>query len=427
MLTVNNRCSYILLLVGLLVGMLAACSKMDATYKDFVKDGAIIYPARPDSLKVLSGNERVVLQWTISDPKISRFKIYWNQQADSTEVPVSDIQGLDTINASIPGLKEGIYTFTVYSFDAQGHISVSSQATGTVYGQQYTATLANRIIDGVSVDNGRVLVAWGQPDDGLIGEEITYTDQDENNRSFFVPASDTAVLDNLAAGDSFRYRTLYLPAPDAVDTFFTNYVTRTLDPEMFEAELDKSAFSLYELPGDYSVPNGAANTVDKIWSDGDAPRDGNTYISKVNGHPLPQWFTVDLGAAYTLTRMKLFQRGDANNATRLYAGGNLKTFEVWGSLAPDASYDPDDHGGDFGPSWVLLASCEVDRPSGNVIPSGATRSDNTSEDIAAAVAGHEFFFNPEGKIRYIRIKGIETWDSAKRGFINIASIAIWHE
>lgn len=425
--TANHRFSYGCLVALILLGALGACTKMDETYKDLVKDGAMIYPARPDSLKAFSGNERIVLSWTVSDPKVNRFKIYWNQRADSMELPVAHIEGLDTMRIPVEGLTEGIYSFTVYSFDVDNHRSVSAEAIGTVYGQQYATTLANRFIENISVVDGSVLVAWSNPDEGAIGEQITYKDADDNIRDLFVPVADTAVLANFAAGDSFRYQTLYLPTSTAVDTFVTDYASASVDAKFFEIALNQSVFSLYPLAGDYSTPNGSANTVDQIWSSEAGARESNTYISKVNGHDLPQWFTIDLGGAYKLTRMKLFQRGDAGHANRLYAGGNLKTFEVWGSIDPDENYNPDDHGGDFGPSWVLLATCNVDRPSGNILPSGSTRSDNSTEDIDAAVSGHEFFFNSVGKVHFIRIKGIETWDSAKRGFINIASIALWKQ
>lgn len=425
----NHRSIYRCLAALILIGVLGACTKMDEPYKEVIKDGAIIYPARPDSLKALSGNNRIVLSWIVSDPKINRFMIYWNQGADSLELPVtSAIDGHDTMRVPIENLTEGIYNFKVYSFDRDNHQSIASEATGTAYGQQYASTITNRFIDKLSVVNGTVLIAWTLPDNGTLGEQITYKDQDDSTRTLFVPVSDTAKLPDFASGDSVHYRTLYLPDPLAVDTFYTRYESVYVEPKLFEVELDRLELSVIQLPGDYTIPNGASNTVDQIFQSDDGIRESNTYISKVDGHPLPQAFTVDLGGTYKLTRMKLFQRGDAGkNASRLYAGGNVRKFEVWGSLTPDLNYDPDEHGGDFGPSWQLMATCTVDRPSGNIISTSATRSDNTTEDIGAAEAGHEFFFDPLGKVRFIRIKVLENWDYADRAYVNIAAIAFWRQ
>ena len=100
-------------------------------------------------------------------------------------------------------------------------------------------------------------------------------------------------------------------------------------------------------------------------------------------------------------------------------------FEVWGSQNPDPNYNPDEHNGDFGESWTLLQHCTVMRPSGNEVPTSSTRKDNTAEDVAAALAGHEFMLQNAGSVRYIRIKALKNWDSANRAFVNIASVAFW--
>jgi hypothetical protein len=222
----------------------------------------------------------------------------------------------------------------------------------------------------------------------------------------------------------FRYTTVFTPDSMAIDTFKTALEIVKPEIKKVEKEINRELFSLYDLPGDYSVPNGASNTVEKIWKNSKSLNESGTYISKVSGHAMPQWFTIDLGAVYELSRLKLFQRGlgEGTNVTRLYAGGNLMEFEVWGSLNPDRSYNPDEHNGSFGDSWVLLQSCTVNRPSGNVMPAGATRGDNTAEDIAAAAAGHQYTLENAKEIRYIRIKAIKNWDSASRPFVNIASI-----
>jgi hypothetical protein len=413
--------------IGVVICCFFACSKMNSTYKDFVKDGAVVYPGKADSLKAYPGRGRLGLSWTLADPKVSDCKIYWNQGKDSIDVPVQKITDIDTIRVTINNLQEGVYTFQVYSYDKDGHVSVAAEVIGTVYGDRYSDLLVNRFIKGMAVVDGKLVPDWSIPDDGTIGEQISYTDRNGDPRQIFMPVDDSAAgIDNIKPGSTFKYRTLYLPDPLAIDTFYSPNQTISVDAHLFDVELDKSKFSLYTLPGDYSTPNGSANTVDNIWTNGDAIQDGSTYISKVNGHALPQWFTIDLGGEYELSKMKLFQRGNnSSSAVRLYAGGNVREFEVWGSLNPDPDYNPDAHGGNFGSSWVLLQSCIVNRPSGNTLPAKSTRTDNTDEDIAAAEAGHEFHFNDVGKVRYVRIKVLSNWDYAGRAYVNICAIAFW--
>jgi len=242
----------------------------------------------------------------------------------------------------------------------------------------------------------------------------------------FASSIDTVLLPKYDLDKDFSLTTVFQPDSMAIDTFKTALEQVEVDIKKVEKEVIKSAFSLYPLPGDYSEKHTTTSTVDLIWTNANAITESPTYISKVSGHVLPQWFTIDLGTEYELTKMKLFQRGNsAGNANRLYAGGNLMEFEVWGSLNPDPNYNPDDHGGNFGDSWVLLKSCTVNRPSVNTIAATATRSDNSQADIDAAVAGHEFAFNNAGKIRYVRIKALKNWDYAGRSYVNIAAVAFW--
>jgi hypothetical protein len=72
-----------LLAAGLVTSTLLSCTKWD-DYKKYTADGEIIYAGKLDSVKVLSGKNRVrVVGKLNADPKISSVKIFWNQNADS--------------------------------------------------------------------------------------------------------------------------------------------------------------------------------------------------------------------------------------------------------------------------------------------------------------------------------------------------------
>ena len=207
-------------------------------------------------------------------------------------------------------------------------------------------------------------------------------------------------------------------------------VNQTQSLSKAELQVDRSSFSLANFPGDYSTQHSSSYRIDYIWINASDQLWGSSvYISLVNGHPLPQWFTIDMGDEYELSRFKYYQRGGASGAgfRQMYAGGNMREFEVWGALDPDPSYNPNNHGGDFGPDWALLGSHVVQRPSGNFIAEGtaAERTDNTQEDYQAALAGHEILFNYAGKVRYLRIKCITNWDGTDRQFIQIGCIQLW--
>lgn len=408
---------------------LFSCNKMTDNYKQYLAGGEIIYPGKVDSVKVFPGKYRIGLSWLIlSDRSIISATVFWNNGKDSTIVPINRTSGIDTINIVLNNLLELPYTFYIVTNDAMGNRSVKTEVIGTVYGDMYRGRLLNRAILGLVYSETKGLnVKWATADEGTVGEEIVYTDIDGNSHSIICNASLNEVwLEKYDPSLAFKYKTAFIPDSMAIDTFKTEFADINPNIKKLEKEVNKSLFSLYVLPGDYSVPSASSTTVDLIWTNQNAVINSPSYISVVSGHPMPQWFTIDIGAKYELTKMKLFQRGAATiPSSRLYAGGNLRSFEVWGSLNPDVNYNPDDHSGNFGTSWVLLQTCVINRPSGNIKPTAATRNDNTQQDIDAAIAGHEFTLNVAGSFRYIRIKGIENWDSANKPYVNIASVAFW--
>ena len=66
-------CAWVLLLAG----TFAACKKMD-DYKKFAAGGEISYPSTFDSLRVISGNYRVMIKGLLTgDPKVTKYKVFW--------------------------------------------------------------------------------------------------------------------------------------------------------------------------------------------------------------------------------------------------------------------------------------------------------------------------------------------------------------
>jgi len=171
------------------------------------------------------------------------------------------------------------------------------------------------------------------------------------------------------------------------DTLYT-----TLTP-LEEIELDKSKFRLIDLPGDLNgryYSDAIVYSSPRIWDNNIA-----TFMHSAVNTPFPQSITIDLGEVVTLGRFRIWPRMDVLNA--LYAGGDFKIFEIWGS-----EDEPDESGS--WDNWIKLRDCEVIKPSG--LPLGQL----SGADIEAANAGHEFLIlATESRIRYIRLKVLQTW------------------
>jgi len=205
-----------------------ACSKMDDTYKDFVQGGEIVYTGRVDSLRVFPGRNRIKLSWLlISDSKITRCKVFWNDGADMKEVPVQRSTGTDTITVMLSNMPERTYTFDVYTYDNDGHSSVKEDTIGVVYGDVYAGSLFNRPLKTITFSADTARLEWAGASAQSVSVQLNYTDISNTPRTVVVPRLETMTkLPKFKKGDSFQYRTLYLPEKNAIDTFYTVYESK---------------------------------------------------------------------------------------------------------------------------------------------------------------------------------------------------------
>lgn len=386
MMKMNNYLACLFIVVAGLC--MASCTKED-DFKKFIADGEITYPARVDSVIVRPGNKRAQLRLALgSDPSITRIKAYWNNRADSMEIPVTRTGGYakDTVDMLISNLNEGVYNFDVYTFNANDNISVVAHATGSVYGESYASTIANRLIQSVSQDvAGNVVIDWLSPQAGEKYIEIKYRDNTGAEKVIKTPEGALSTVIGDYQGETvLSYRSVFLPDSNAYDTFSKDYIDLTLPA--YERQLDKAGFAEMFLPTDVKE-GGFGWLMPALWN---GVATGNGFATERN-KPLPVWFTFDTGVLNKLSKVRFWMPQD-----RIYKLEAVKSFEVWGSDDPaaDGSWD----------SWTLLRTCEVPKPSGS--PVGTT----TPADVAAAAAGHDFVF-PAGipSTRYIRIKVLSNW------------------
>jgi len=176
---------------------------------------------------------------------------------------------------------------------------------------------------------------------------------------------------------------------------------------LFE-ELVPKPFLSVNLPGDTNTPVATGYNVENMWNGLlGTPIFASPWTSR-----MPQWFTFDLKKKVVLSRMKEHQR--ATNFT--YTGSNVKSFELWGSLNPDA-----DGGWN---NWSLLGKFNSYKPSG--LPMGTM----TAEDYAYGYTnGEDFEFDSDAfpaakqEVRYLRFKTTATYGGGVQ--ITICEITFW--
>ncbi|HMI01945.1 MAG TPA: DUF4998 domain-containing protein [Pedobacter sp.] len=255
-----------MLVIAVIAVSLAACSKMDSTYVDFIKKGSIVYVGTPDSLKAHSGKNRLKLTWLLSDPSATRAQIYWNNKSDSLSVPVS--YSPDGVSILLENLNEGSYSFNILMYDKDNNRSITANAIGMVYGDNYIASLLSRPAKSAEFENKDVTITWGPADGTVIGTEISYTDISGNLNTTMAPvtAKKTALKNfDFAGHKAFQYRTMYVPDSLSLDTFYS--ATQTVTATNPATEHVRSAWTVENV--DFDGTRVPKNVLDKdstsIW------------------------------------------------------------------------------------------------------------------------------------------------------------------
>ena len=296
------------LLAALPALLLVSCSKMDASFKDYVVPGGITYVGKADSVTVYPGRERLQMTWRRgTDPNTTSAVIYWNNKNDSVIVPVKETNANDKVTATISALPEGTYTFQIYTRDAMKNSSIRVDVQGTSYGGVYEAGILARPISTVKITGSDVLMSWLAGDTASFATEISYTDQGGAEKKVSLPSTDGDItLSNVKEGSYIRYRSLYKPSPRSLDTFYTRYEARPLNMAPGKTVKTSSA----------QGTNTGALAVDELtgtaWQPTDTDRkDADKTV----------WISVDLKAPKEFNAIRYLRTG----------AGVLKSYKVLGS------------------------------------------------------------------------------------------------
>ncbi|MDF2188276.1 DUF4998 domain-containing protein [Paraflavitalea sp. CAU 1676] len=207
---------------------IGACQKMDE-YKKFAEGGEITYPSTFDSLKVIAGNNRAMITGILKgDPKVTRYRVFWNSGRDSLETTMTRSGEVDTIKQVVPNLPEGPITFTLRTYDAKGNKSIPMIVTGNVYGASFQSSVdqrGNRVVLSTKyLQDGSAVIKWANVDAyvGVFGMQIIYQDGDNKQRDTIVPVKlqdQETTVPNVGIKQALSYKTLYLPEAVGIDTF----------------------------------------------------------------------------------------------------------------------------------------------------------------------------------------------------------------
>lgn len=222
-----------LIFIAAVVAVLAACSDMNDVHNVYLKDGERIYIGKVNSLKAFAGDNRVKLRFWASDPRAKAVGFYWYPGNDSMITEISHTSAADSFEVYIGGssgtktIQEGNYTLRVITRDDNNHFSVPFEKIINVYGDRFRSVLTDRVLKTVTykaADASLSLTFAGQTSDREIGVEISYTDLSGGALTMMKANTDLTAAVKLLQVDAEKtvsYRTLFLPEPLAVNTFYT--------------------------------------------------------------------------------------------------------------------------------------------------------------------------------------------------------------
>jgi hypothetical protein len=321
-------------IVLILVGAFISCVKRDTEFKDFLKGKELIYPGIVNNPHSAPGNLRVELLWNPSpDPSIVKYVIYWNNKADSLTYTSADHNPADTLKVIIPNLNEYSYSFTVYSYDAQGNKSIPLDINNVkVFGPNYQSGLVNRVYKLANPftisDNGDLTLNFYKIDTANesisfahnTSTTIRYTNRNGQAAQKFLFRDSIVTIKDYKSGSAIDYMSTYVPAFNAIDTF--NVATYTSFPAVNGIGIcNKSLFAKVKLPNDMN-PYQSNTDIDRLWDGSVGPQGYPDIFHSDGAHQLPQTLTFDMGKVYSnLIQVEETGRNCCHNPD---------DFEVWG-------------------------------------------------------------------------------------------------
>ncbi|MCD8739995.1 hypothetical protein LT679_05230 [Mucilaginibacter roseus] len=382
------------------------CGKKDTEFRDFFDGKEITYTGAVGDVTSQPGNLRVGLKWKAStDPSITRYIVYWNNRADSQIVNITEKK--DTISTVISGLREYVYSFTIFSFDAKGNKSIAKEVNNVkVYGPIYNGTLLNRAYDVENAFNinrdGSVKLNFITPDTINITTKIKYTtNAGETKTAQLSPDSSSITIPNVKIGSVVTYRSYFIPERTSIDTFAVAAYSDYPTIEYRYVKCDKSQFKKMNNANDVYAEFGTA--IEKLWDNSNGPQ-SYPNIFHSNERALPQQLTIDLGKVYdNIGQMEETGRDCCHNPDQ---------FEVWGIEdinGHDTSLPANNPGWKdeaISKGWVLLKD--------------VVRTDDGRN-------AYKFDLDNHGKlIRYIRLR-IKHNSNGENNYSNMSEITLWNK
>lgn len=235
--------SIILLLV---VGSMFACNDMNESIDKFMENGERLYMGKVDSVKTFAGQNRFMVSFFLKDPRVDALTIFWNQKGDSIVLPIAAHSPDSLFKVSVGGgtFPEGNAVLQFIAKSKSKYQSMTVEGSVNVYGNSYQEKLISRYYNKVANNaynstRNTVNVYFGTAaNQSEIGVSMRFFNKKLGaEKDTLISAASIAAANNISKGGlgymvipnieydkaakPLTYRTLYLPEPTAIDTFYS--------------------------------------------------------------------------------------------------------------------------------------------------------------------------------------------------------------
>lgn len=267
-----------------ILGSVVSCTSQDDIYKEFIKDGGYIYPAKAANITSETGFQKVTLFWPVpKDPSLRSARVYWDNYTDSLDLNYSDFS--DAVSVTITNLADRSYTFDIVNFDKLGNKSIAAEKSATPYGMNWLSTHEERQFKHAWVDGTTATVQLTESTSEMVATKFRYKNLDGEWVEFgprMTPREVNFKLTNAMRGKYFEFSSGFLPS-DGRDTAWMEW-TKSSYPIVYP--LDTKDWTVTATTGGTM----GENTPDKIF---DGIADANHRWHSTAGNNFPKILSID--------------------------------------------------------------------------------------------------------------------------------------
>ena len=328
--------AYYLITILVLALAAASCAKQDTVYKEWVKEGGYIYPAKPLNVQAQQGYKRIVVKWTRPmDPSIRTAKLFWDNYTFEREFNYSDYPG-EVIEAVIDGLEDRSYTFDIVNFDGEGNRSLAAEITTSPFAESWLVSHAERSVRFAEMEGTGARIQMGKATDEVAVTKFRYVNtsgQTVESRAYLTSDNNEIILPDAKKWEYFEYQSAFCPA-GGIDTVWTSNWIKSPSPiaTNIDANVATVSVTANQIRDNFKpelILDGIKDDGNSRWFSSNAA----AYRSK-----FPKILVIDTklsgSSSQTFNHFIFYQDPDPDGQTRRY----IRTVNVYVS---DTKFNPD--------------------------------------------------------------------------------------